>query len=102
MAAGAETTNNLKKMLEKLKLTHLLEIFSREKVTVDVISKFLTREMECLGINDRNIIMSLRLMSLSVSTLATIHYQGGQEHKLVVHPSTVFPSHFRGLPGRRL
>jgi hypothetical protein len=57
MAAGAETTDNLKKLLEKLKPRHLLENFQREKVTVDIISKLSTREMECLGINDRNIMI---------------------------------------------
>ena len=80
--AGAEITENLKKLLEKLKLRHLLENFQREKVTVDVISKLSTREMECLGISDRNMHDEFKARVLS---LAAIHHKGGQEHKLVVH-----------------
>ena len=42
MAAGVEIRKDFIKLLEKRKLGHLVENFQREKVTVDVISKFLT------------------------------------------------------------
>ena len=65
MAAGVKITDDLLKLLEKRKLGNLLENFHRENVTVDVISKLSGREMECLGIRDRNIMMRLRLECLN-------------------------------------
>ena len=63
MAAVAEITDDLTKLLEKHKLRHLLENFQREKVTVDVISKFSSREMECLGII-KSILKSLLILAI--------------------------------------
>ena len=65
MAAGVEITDDLIKLLEKRKLGHLIENFHRQNVTVDVISKLSSREMECLGIHVRKIMMSFRLECLN-------------------------------------
>ena len=60
-----EENANLSSVLEKLHLGHLLENFQREKVTVDQICKLSYKQMECLGVNDRNTMMTLRLKCLT-------------------------------------
>ena len=52
-------------VLEKLHLGHLFENFQREKITLDQISKLSSEQMECLGVKDRNIMMTLRLECLN-------------------------------------
>ena len=55
-----EGNANLLSLLEKLHLGHL-ENFQRGKVTVDQIRKLSDKQIECLGVNYRNTMMTLLL-----------------------------------------
>ena len=66
MAGGSEGEGNanLSSLLENLRLGHL-ENFQREKVTVGQICKLSYKQMECLGVNDQNAMVTLKLKCLS-------------------------------------
>ena len=49
------------RVLKKLGLGHLTEVFQREKITPDIISMLCTHEMNQLGITSRVDMMNLRL-----------------------------------------
>ena len=84
-----EGNANLSSLLEKLHLRHL-ENFQREKVTVDQICKLSDKQIECLGVNYRNTMMTLMLKCL----MEAIHRQENQEHKVAAHLSILSPSQF--------
>ena len=59
--AGSSKLDVMDRVLKKLRLGHLTEVFQREKITPDIISMLSTHEMNQLGITSRVDMMNLRL-----------------------------------------
>ena len=59
--AGSSKLDVMDRVLKKLRLGHLTEVFQREKITPDIMSMLSTHEMNQLGITSRVDMMNLRL-----------------------------------------
>ena len=59
--AGSSKFYVMARILKKLSLGHLTEVFQREKITPDIIFMLSTHEMNQLGITSRVYMMNFRL-----------------------------------------